>query len=499
MNLTPLDQLQPSTYNPRTADPDRLKLIRLSLDTLGWLHAIYATKAGEIVSGHQRHHVAVEAGYSVAPVVTLPDMPLDERKTVNLAFNRGTNDMSFTDTSRQLAERLDRPAIEQLAQHLGPTRDPYPVTHPKLASVEALTRANAGRWNQYAKNAARALAAHDIFLPVIVRPDGLVINGIGRLERAAEKGRQSIETIELDFDRAELAVQLLNQLTMDFAVHEKYADLLRHNSFRRPRGARKRLGRCFTFALLGSKSSKTFDITRSKDRKAWVREHGLTVLDFGAGTLDETRLLQTAGIDAVPFEPYRLHGGAIDRPLSLNTTREFLARVADGTQFDSIFLSAIMNSVPFRADREHIVTIVQALASQWTSIYAVSASTKQAGYRIVSGSQFLNKSDASRLQFKLDYEPRTTLADFSSTPKVQRYHTPQEWADLWRLGFQHVKVTESSNNVEAIARTPHEIDRNALQRAIAFEFNLPYPGGERMNLVDEAQRAFTVRLEGAGT
>lgn len=58
INLEAIEAIQPSTYNPRSADPERLDLIELSLRKLGFLAPIFADRNGEILSGHQRHLVA---------------------------------------------------------------------------------------------------------------------------------------------------------------------------------------------------------------------------------------------------------------------------------------------------------------------------------------------------------------------------------------------------------------------------------------------------------
>lgn len=68
MKLIDIDKVQPSTYNPRTADPRRLDIIELSLRKLGFLLPIYASEDGEIISGHQRHHVAKRMGLKQIPV-----------------------------------------------------------------------------------------------------------------------------------------------------------------------------------------------------------------------------------------------------------------------------------------------------------------------------------------------------------------------------------------------------------------------------------------------
>lgn len=497
IRLAPLSELNPSTYNPRTADPKRLDLIELSLRKLGFVLPIFADSDGEILSGHQRHLVATRMGLDAVPVTYTKPLELNLRKSINIAFNRGTNDMAAVDTPASMTEALQRADVFALAEQLPDrsTDQMYPCMATTTKRVKDLTKINNGRWVQYAKNAARALAGHGVTMPIVCTPDDMVVNGIGRLEYAAEKGIQTVEVVYITEAERDFTYAMLNYLTMDFNIHERYEDLLRFNSFRRSRGARTYLGRCFTFPILGSKSSNTFDVTEPASRDLWVRKFGRRVLDFGAGTLSETKILQGVGVDCVPFEPYRLDGETIDKALSVETTRRFLERVADGTQFDSIFLSAIFNSVPFLQDRLHILRILGALSSSRTRVYAVSASTDQTGYEITAGRQYLNKGDASRLQFRLDYEPRVTIADFSSTPKVQKYHTPEEWYDLWKRQFETVKVTHSANNVECICAKPLKVDDKDLVAAIRFEFDLPYPDGTRMNLADEAVTAFSRRLK----
>jgi len=495
IKLVSLAELNPSAYNPRTADPKRLDLIELSLRKLGFVLPVFADATGEILSGHQRHLVATRMGLEAMPVMYTKPLDLAKRKSINIAFNRGTNDMAAVDTPASMTEALQRADVFGMAARL-PDRqgdDLFPCMTAAPVKVQELTAVNNGRWVQYAKNTARVLAGHGVTMPVVCTPDNMVVNGIGRVEYAAEKGIETVQVVYITEAERDFTYAMLNYLTMDFNIHERYEDLLRYNSFRRSRGARSYLGRCFTFPLVGSKSSNTFDVTEPKSLALWVKTFGQTVLDFGAGTLSETNILQGVGVDCVPFEPFRLDGNNIDRLKSVETTRRFLSRVADGTQFDAIFLSAIMNSVPFYEDRRHILRIIAALCGPRTRVYAVSASTDQTGYELTTGKQYLNKGDASRLQFRLDYEPRVTIADFSETPKVQKYHTPGEWYALWKNQFEKVKVTESANNVECQCVRPIKPTRSEIEAAIRFEFELPYPDGSKMGLSNEALDAFLTR------
>ena len=100
--------------------------------------------------------------------------------------------------------------------------------------------------------------------------------------------------------------------------------MLRYNSFRRARRVREELGHGFVFAVHGNKPCYEFDIFNPKQQAKWRKEHGNTILDFGAGHLTETNILKAAGFDCVPFEPYHIGLSEIDKEKSLAISRDFL-------------------------------------------------------------------------------------------------------------------------------------------------------------------------------
>jgi len=333
-------------------------------------------------------------------------------------------------------------------------------------------------------------------MPIICRENGLVINGIGRLELLAEKGVEFAPVVYVTDAEAEFARAMMNLLSMDFDIHTRYADLLRYNSFRRARRVREELGNGFIFAVHGAKPCHSFDINHPRQRAAWIKEHGACVLDFGAGHLTETFLLRQAGIDCTPFEPYRLGTGSgeINKAESIDLARAFLAEVASGKDWTSIFISSVLNSVPFHEDRQHIVTLCTALCRPFTKVYACASSATETGWRQVQGKAFMNESNAGNICFRLDYEPGIRLGDFQDKPKVQKYHTEKEFHSLFIPFFRSVKVAEMSNNVTAACASARAVDVARLAAAIEFEFDLPYPDGTRMDLVADAKAAFGKRL-----
>ena len=501
IELVPAGEIRPSTYNPRKADEHRLQLVELSLRKLGWLLPIYADANGEILSGHQRHYVATERiGWDTVPVFRTRPMDLAHRKGLNIAFNRGTNDMGRADTPADLRTAILESGVEQLAEVLPDCPLGKVFRCAELVDVPAadLLAVNTFAANTYARGMARMFAGEGIVMPVIVGPDLEVINGIGRLAHVAAAGTETVACVKVEASEVAFAKAMLNLLTMDFDIHTRYAKELRYNSFRRSRQRRSRLGRGFVFAVAGEKD---IDITNPRHARAWKRVHGTNVLDFGAGHLVETDLLRKVGVETTAFEPFLIPKGrdAVDKALSLATARDLLARVNDGTRWTSVFCSSVMQSVPFKSDREQIVTLLSALCYPDTPCYAVLKHVSNPAFGSTMSRGSAVKQHAQLVVFVADWEKGTTLGDVASgNPKAQKFHTEAEARALMGAEFAQLDITMGVFNVQIIATKPLRPRWEKLEAAIRFEFDLPYPDGSTMGLVDAALEAFRRRAELGG-
>jgi hypothetical protein len=495
--LLPIDAVRPSTYNPRSADEDRLELVALSLRKLGFVLPIVADTMGEIVSGHQRHLVATRLGWTEVPVLVVDLATEAERKALNIVFNRGTNDMAVADHSKELKRDLLAKNVQQLAAGLPDCADRARALTPVMVPVERLAETTRSRYDPHMRNMARALWRRSkVMMPVVATADYRVVNGVGRVQYASEKGWKELPVVIVSDEEADFAMAMLNLLSMDFNVHERYADLLRHNSFRRSRLQRKTLGSGFV-ELVGGKHK--WDVTEPGNARKWKMAYGTSIVDFGAGHLHETEILRSIGCHVAAFEPYRLgEGDEISKEVSVALAREFLADVAAGTQYDSVFVSSVFNSVPFKEDREKIVAIVSALCTERTVFHANAMSTEWPHWKQMNGHELLNEASDNLATFALDYEPGIALGDFMSKPKVQKYHGRREFYDLLKGSFRTVSMpaTAAASTLFARCRDPIR-DPAKLREALAFEFDLPYPDGSRMGLADEAIQAFEKRLGAA--
>lgn len=508
--LVNVDFLKPSAYNPRKADRERLDLVKLSLQKFGWLLPIYADSDGEILSGHQRHMMAIELGAKQVPVVFVRPLPIERRMGINVLYNRATNDLKKNSSSKELLaminERQDLiEKVKSLPDLTVDTPEWYPILKSRPESVLRLMKSNQKWEEQHAIVMASQLKANGLpTMPVIIDEKLNVLNGRARLTFLAQNGVDFVDTVKVSSEVSEEIQAMLNYISMDFNLEERYADLLRYNSFRRKNQRVQILTPTFVEDMLrhhvpSGNRNAAFHLDNPEHISLWKRYYGEHVIDFGAGLCDKTDILNNVvGIDCVAFEPFFLASDAetIDTEAARELCSKFLDRVADGTDFSSIFISSVLNSVPFYEDRLKIITIISALSSEKTTVYASAIGTESDRWHNHAHGNVKKGHDTSSGGFPLDYEPRIIVADISAKPKVQKYHTEIEWKELWLNGFKFVDTFETAKNglVQAVCKKPRELDIDALRDALEFEFDLPHPAGKRLDLASKAKQAFSKRL-----
>ncbi|WP_419008591.1 ParB N-terminal domain-containing protein [Desulfovibrio sp.] len=496
IELLPVSALRPALYNPREADAERLELVRLSLRKLGFLLPLVATTDGEILSGHQRHAVAVDMGAARVPVLRV-DVPEARRRGINILFNRATNDIAVQDTERDMGAALRGADVHSLAAKLPDIAPDSPAFFPCMAAemrdVPPLARRNVSRFVRHAANVGRMLARLHVHLPIVATPDGTVINGVGRLEAAARKGWKEIAVVTLDEGRAELARAMLNLLSMDFRFTGDNADFLRYGAFRRKWLRRTYLGRAFVLPVYRHKRLSDVRLDE-KFMAKWKAACGESVLDFGSGQGDEARMLRDAGIRVTEFEPYPADENTVNREKGRASAMGFLSAVRAGTPFSAIFVSSVLNSVPFPEDREHILRIVAALCGPETLVCAAARGTKSSSWDWFTEGEALSQRASRMCNFPLDMEKGVVLGDIATAPKAQKFFEEAEWLELWSRYFGSVEAGLSDGMVTVRCRKPLAWHPRELAESLRFEFDLPYPDGQRMGLVRLALKSFSQRL-----
>lgn len=494
VELVEISSIRASGFNPREADPERLELLRVSLIKLGWLLPVYITSDGEILSGHQRVYVAEQMGCKYIPVVrTTVDMPRGRIVRTNLVFNRATNDMAngtTADASRisedELAEAMDLPDLEIDSDEFFPIMFAHEIETQKLVDINGLWE---DRHAIQMTKLVQLLAGIET-MPLVVTDELMMVNGAGRLAAAARAGLPRVPVVTIPAERALLASGLLNQLSMDYKVNDELSDDLIHNAYDAAPHTRDGMSWGSTFDLTGGKPAGRFNWEKAEHKKAWLNHYGSSVLDFGGGKLWDATHMRLMGAEVSVFEPFFEH----DRHKVRELATTFFADVASGRHYDSMFLSNVMNSVPFEEGREDIVVLLAALADDSTIQYATGRS--KAAFKPYVEGGIAPTADAEMRAGNIAniYEDGVVVGDLMRRPMMQKFHSDVEFEALFGIGWRDVKAGKRDNRVWVVCQNPKPVDLARLAEALEREFDLPFPDGTRLDMAKEAKAAWSKRL-----
>jgi hypothetical protein len=485
-----VEHLQPDSANPRKPDQARMALLNLSVQKLGFVMPMYATKEGLVLSGHQRLTVAKARGIEQVPIIEVGIKP-DDIRGINVLFNRATNDFTAFDTGKNTAGRMNYQEVIEAAEKLSDFEGEewYALD----CKPEAISRFGSGIAHRYDKKAtvlATSLIRLGVRIPIVACADGSIVNGVHRLFAAKEAGEARWPVIRVPNNLGRVATNFLNYLSMDFHVGEEFADLLRFSAFRRPQNNRGVVPKAYRFWANGCRTLPDRD-SYSPDYWRKFRDlHGQSLIDFGAGLGKVAPFLRTKGMHCLDFEPYRIDAdndkGSPDIALSKREASQFLADIADGRRFTSIFLASVLNSIPFPTDRMAVLALVNALSSPDTAIYGTCRDISDFNYEY-GGIRNAN-------YFVFDSEPGVRVGDVMRQPKIQKFHTQEEADAMFKRLWNKTEYWPGGNIFYFKLSSPKRINAVVLGKAIEIEFNLPYADGTRMGLVKAAKAAFGKRL-----
>ena len=483
------DEIFPDRSNPRKSDPTRAHLLELSIRKLGFIQPIFVNTDGMILSGHQRYDVSTsKLGYEEFPVIEV-DLKGKDVKGVNVMFNRATNDFTAFETGSSSAEKIDIAELMMQAEAL-PDAEYDWAYDCEVKSIEGLAQGLGDKHNRKSILTASSLRRKGVYIPIVVSEDGRVINGIHRLFDARHEGLTEWPIITIPDDVADLAVNMLNYLSMDYEVDGEFAELLRYSAYRRPQNNRGKLAKAFRFWANGN---RTLPDSESYSKEYWQKfrsMHGGFVCDFGAGLCNAAPYLERKGIECLDFEPFRIDPSSDskkpDPDYSRHMAREFLQTFAEEDRdLGSIFLCSVLNSIPFPRDRQCVLAIVHAMCGFRTGVYGTCRDISDFNY------EYSGIRNAS--YFVFDSEPGVRLGDAISNPKIQKFHTQDEFKHIASFFWSKVETWSGGNVFYWKATAPKRVNKNALREALEFEFDLPFSDGSRMGLAEEAIQAFEQR------
>ncbi|MFN6474055.1 MAG: ParB N-terminal domain-containing protein [Nostoc sp. SerVER01] len=501
IKLVSLDKLEAWGKNPRQRDPERFEWIKMSLKKFGFVMPVYAREDGMLYSGHQRTGAARELGFSHVPVIYLPGYDEATERGINIVFNLCTNDHATkSDFGKKAAMELSD--LEKF-QALPDAIDPFPCLKQfDIKPIDYQEDLKPSEISNMTFLFAQTFCDLGVEIPIILNADNKIINGGPRLLAALSYGRIVHSAVKVT-ENSEAMQLFLNKITMSFDLQRAFGEELRYNSFFRRRNQaaqRTTFGVGFYHWVFGKEARnegkawllKHMVKLEGEYRARFIAEHGTTCIDFGAGRLDNTNKLQAAGITCIPFEPYAMkpNSDQISVVGARLIARRFLAWIATKPPIDSLFCSSVFNSVPFAEDREHLMVIFNFICSCGARLYLHTLSDSNLASRVFNNG--LNASARADGAILLDTEPGLYINEILKVPKVQKFHSEEELIAQGKRYFHKVTYYPANGSSHGIkCEGSRKIEPILLVRALEFEFNLPYPGNQRMGLVKEAIDAFS--------
>jgi hypothetical protein len=482
IELVPIDSIKGAEYNPRSFDPKRFKLIKESLSKLGWLLPAYACN-GVLLSGHQRTRAWKELGHKEIPVVHVEGLSPEDMRGLNILFNVATNDFRRMKLSEQISNEV--PVIPNQK------RVTYPCMNYRMEGVEGL-------WMKYGVSYGdadgwqftRSMLTKGVLIPLVISSDGKIANGVKRLFAMAKAGIEQAPVV-LTTMPARYIEHYLNKVSMDFDLKRTYSTQMRYGSFRRLRLKRDWLGHGFSAWIRMQEFARCelFDHTIPENAEKLRRRFGDTIIDFGAGHLHETNMLRSIGITVHAFEPY--HVTNQDKPnlkSSRELTQKFLDEIGEGKKIDSVVISSVFNSVPFKEDREKILAICSSLSDK---VFICTRAERDPQFQNAIGRTYYSETQFSHANMIANYESNTILGEIiSGAPKAQKFYTLNELKELISKYYYNVIGFDSGGNVYVHGSSAKPVDKKKLREALEFEFNLPYPNDESLGMEKEAIKTF---------
>jgi ParB family chromosome partitioning protein len=459
----PVTNLHPAPYNPRHLEDDAFAALQRSIRKLGMVKPIIVADNGTIVAGHQRTRALLATGQTTTPAYVISGLnKMDEMK-----FN-------------QLHNGTD---LDTGDEHV--TVPPSAVT----GYVDVDHRLVEGNLR-----AAGGPLRHTICgLLTLYGPwGGIVATKSGKCISGAQYA---------------LSCKLTNLPVRTYYVEDRDATLVKAIF-------QKQYGKFFYEGLPKTTYAQTFAqmyrVRKDKDgtprgvkapnyEKIYIPnfQEGERILDFGCGQGDYVRMLQEQGVRIWGVEFFYRIGTYLNTEATHKMIDSLIATLDSEGRFDKVICEFVLNSTDSLEAERSVMTCLNAFCRPGGQINA-------SGRTLESVEDTLNVTGATQ-------ENLVFLDDHGYTARIlkgqwfyQKYHSKKMRLDLAHTYIGAEAATGNAPRAKGTflvsGQKQHEMTREQVAAAIAFEFNLMWPGGQTVNRHREVFAAYerAIAREAAG-
>jgi len=453
----PVENLRPAPYNPRLLEDDAFEALKRSILKLGMVKPIIVADTGTIVAGHQRTRALLATGTSRTPAYVISNLnKMDEMKFNQLhnGTDLDTGDEHVTVPPSEVLGYVDVPCA-LVAGNLRAAGGPLRHTICGLLTLY-------GPWG------------------------GIVATKSGKCISGAQYA---------------LSCKLVNVPVRVYYVEERDATLVRaifqkqYGKFSYEKLPKTTYAQTFAqmYRVRKDKNGTPRGVKAPNYEKIYIPAFrpGERILDFGCGQGDYVRMLQEKAVRIWGVEFFYRIGTHLNTEATHKMIDSLIQTLDQEGRFDTVICEFVLNSTDSLAAESAVMTCLNALCKPGGRIYA-------SGRTLESVEDTLNVTGATQ-------ENLVFLDDHGYTARIlkgqwfyQKYHSTKMRLDLART---YIGADAGTGNAPRAKGTflvsgtkQHELPLAQVTAALAFEFNLMWPGGQTVNRHGEIIAAYTRAL-----
>ena len=453
----PVAHLRPAPYNPRRIDELAFEALRESIRTMGMLKPIIISDTGMIVAGHQRLKALTANGATSAPVFVIAKLNKQDEMKFNQLHN-GT-DLDTGDERVRVPPSAVTGYVDIAPQAIiGNRKAGKPGLREAISELLLLY----GEWGGIvASQSGACLSGAQYALACMMVGCPCRVFYVTDAQAAVVRQRFSTQYGEFCYDALEKTT---------FA--QTWAQL-----------RRLRTGNVARVTL--SPNYESVYIPRFRE--------GERILDFGCGQADYVRMLQGQGVRIWGVEFFFRTGHYLNTAGTQGMIDSLIDTLTTHGRFDTVICEYVLNSTDSMAAEKAVMTCLNAFCKPGGRIYA-------SGRLLTDPSELINNQattpSARYTLYFLDKDNFTSKVR-NGTWFYQHYHTPETGAALATTYISpHATYAPVGSSALFIVQgdKAFELPPAQVEWAIDFEFNLPWPHGQRVGRSREVIAAYRAAL-----
>ena len=454
----PVAHLRPAPYNPRRIAEPAFLALRESIASLGMLKPIIVADTGMIIAGHQRLKALTANGVTTTPAFVITEL----NKQDEMKFNQLHNGTDLDTGDEQVTVP---PSAVTGYVDVEPRRIGGQLKASKPGIREAI---------------AELLVLYGAWGGIVASQSGVCLSG-AHYALACMMTGSPCRVYYVPDDQA-LAVRR----TFGMPYGEFYYDALEKTTYAQTWAQLRRL----------RKGEKVARVTLSPNYDSVYIPNfrpGERILDFGCGQADYVRMLQGQGVRIWGVEFYFRIGHYLNTAGTQAMIDSLITTLTTQGRFDTVICEYVLNSTDSMEAERAVMTCLNALCKPGGRIYA-------SGRLLTDPTLLINNqatSPSARYTLYFLDKDNFTAKVRNGTWFYQHYHTPETGAALATtyIGPHATYAPIGSSALFLVHGTKAcELPAAQVEWALSFEFNLPWPNGQRVGRAQEVIAAYRAAL-----